>query len=480
MLLTMPRAAAHLENTAGWRLEHSYAQLPDCFFEPVEPTAVREPKLVILNEALAAEMGLDAEALQQQVEVFSGNALPPGASPISQAYAGHQYGHFTMLGDGRAILLGEHRTPTGKLVDIQLKGSGPTPYSRRGDGRAALGPMLREYLISEAMHALGIPTTRSLAIVSTGEPVYRQSGAQPGAILTRIATSHLRIGTFEYAATQNEAPTLLRYAIARHAPQLREAPQPTLAFLNEVIERQASLLAQWMSIGFIHGVMNTDNTTISGETIDYGPCAYMDTFDPQTVFSSIDRHGRYAYSHQPPIVQWNLARLAEALLPQLHKDEKTAIDLANEAIEAFQPRYQHHWLQRLRAKLGLFHAEEEDAQLIDTLLNWMHSEKADFTNTFADLSRVTDAAWQQRWQARLARQPQSPAEATAHRQRSNPQVIPRNHRVEEVLTAAEHGDLRPFHQLLAILQSPYHLPASHHDYRQPSVPDTSYRTFCGT
>jgi uncharacterized protein YdiU (UPF0061 family) len=492
--------------TGGWRLEHSYSSLPAMLHVAVEPTPVRAPRLVVLNRILAAELGLDADALADEdgASLLGGNRLPPGAAPLAQAYAGHQYGHFTTLGDGRAILLGEQITPAGERFDIQLKGSGPTPFSRRGDGRAALGPMLREYLISEAMQALGIPTTRSLAVVATGESVWRQT-AQPGAVLTRVASSHLRVGTFEWAAAHRDEAALRAltdYALRLHYPERAEAENPALALLTGVVARQASLIAQWMLVGFVHGVMNTDNMAISGETIDYGPCAFMDAYDPATVFSSIDRHGRYAYGNQPAIAQWNLARLAEALLPLLAPVEQTAIEQAKEVLEGFGPQFQGHLLAGMRRKLGLFTEEAEDAALIEELLGWMTKAKADFTNTFVALSAdgmVTSAQtlggrpgadsaliaefdqWSRRWRERVGRQSQSAEESLQLRRANNPAVIPRNHRVEAALASAEQGDLAPMEQLLAVLATPYdHERRYAAEDRLPVEGGEPYRTFCGT
>jgi uncharacterized protein YdiU (UPF0061 family) len=447
--------------------------------------------MVVLNRALARSLGLDAEALGSAAALFAGNELPPGAQPIAQAYAGHQYGHFTMLGDGRAILLGEQLTPSGERFDIQLKGPGPTPFSRRGDGRAALGPMLREYIISEAMHALGIPTTRSLAVVTTGETVYRETPL-PGAVLTRVAASHIRVGTFEYAAARGDnqdLKALADYTLWRHYPDLKEAAAPYLALLEAIIERQAALIAQWQMVGFVHGVKNTDNMALSGETIDYGPCAFMDAYDPATVFSSIDHHGRYAYDRQPPITQWNLARLAEALLPLLHEEEASAIEIASNAISRFETSFKDHWLNGMRAKLGLFTGESEDATLIQSLLDWMLQAKADFTNTFRALSTPSSASlsqdpgfteWHRAWQDRLSRQPQSAEEVAESMRRRNPAVIPRNHKVEEALAAAVHdADLSAMNRLLDVLASPYDHNRDIAEFAAPSDSE-SYRTFCGT
>ena len=488
-------AKAKAPGAGGWRLEHSYAQLPRLLHVAVGPTAVRAPRVVVWNRRLAEELGLAAAAWASAerasgaaAEIFSGNVLPPGAVPLAQAYAGHQYGHFTTLGDGRAILLGEQITPRGERWDVQLKGAGPTPYSRSGDGRATLGAMLREYVVSEAMHAMGIPTTRSLAVVATGEEIWRQDGARPGAVLTRVAASHIRVGTFEWVAARRDEGALralVAHTLQRHYPELAGAENPPFALLGAVIERQARLIAQWMSVGFVHGVMNTDNMALSGETIDYGPCAFMEAYDPATVFSSIDRHGRYAYGNQPQIAQWNLARLAEALLSVLHPQEEAAIALANQALGGFGERYQRHWLAGMRRKLGLFNEEPEDGALIESLLTWMHATKADYTNSFADLERVAPTAWAERWQARLARQSQSLEEAMRRRCANCPAVIPRNHRVEEALAAAEQGDVGVLERLLAVLAAPYDYAraraADVAEYRVPA-PDggEAYRTFCGT
>ncbi|MER0204035.1 MAG: YdiU family protein [Nitrosomonas sp.] len=484
-------------DNVGWRFDNSYARLPDYFYAPVHPMPVRAPRTILLNHALAESLGLNLRALtaDQAALLFAGNALPDATQPVAQAYAGHQFGHFTMLGDGRAILLGEHLTPAGERFDIQLKGSGQTPFSRRGDGRAALAPMLREYIISEAMHALNIPTTRSLAVVTTGEPVVRET-VLPGAILTRVASSHIRVGTFEYAAGQGDVKaikTLADYVIQRHYRALADIDNPYLALLHQVIERQAALVAQWLLVGFIHGVMNTDNMSISGETIDYGPCAFMDAYDPHTVFSSIDRSGRYRFSNQPVMAQWNLARLAETLLPLIDPVPEKAVTLAEEAIHAFPRIYQAQWLNGMRKKLGLFTEETEDAELIAALLAWMHEHKTDYTNTFRALAAESlpedavfqDAgfvAWHTFWQARLARQSNSREMSLQLMQAHNPAVIPRNHRVEEALSAAsEHGDYTMLQQLLAALANPFaDLPEYYH-YRTPPAPsERVYQTFCGT
>lgn len=479
----------------GWRLDHSYAQLPPLFHSAVAPTPVRAPQLAVFNRPLAAALGLDPAALgsAESAAIFAGNRLPPGALPLAQAYAGHQFGHFTTLGDGRAILLGEQLTPAGARFDIQLKGAGPTPYSRRGDGRAALGPMLREYVISEAMHALGIPTTRSLAVAATGEAVVRDR-PQPGAVLTRVAASHLRVGTFQWAASTGDPAALgalADYTLRRHFPERAGEANVARALLTAVIARQAPLVAQWMLVGFVHGVMNTDNLALSGETIDYGPCAFMDAYDPATVFSSIDGRGRYAYGNQPAIAQWNLTRFAETLLPLVDANEGEAIAFATEALHDFAHQYERHWLDGMRRKLGLFNAEAEDRALVDALLAWMQKAKADFTNTFAGLAtglaaddpRRADAAfaeWHDRWQARLGRQSEALTQAEALRRRHNPAVIPRNHLVEDALAAAELGNLAVMERLLEVLTSPYDRDRVAPEYCQPGPGGELYQTFCGT
>jgi len=495
--MTTSASSPVVPHAGGWRLDHSYAQLPARFFAKVPPTPVASPRLVLFNSPLAEELGLDAAMLAQPANAgwFAGNVLPPGASPIAQAYAGHQFGNFVVLGDGRAILLGEQITPRGKRYDIQLKGSGRTPCSRGGDGRAALGPMLREYIISEAMHALGIPTTRSLAVATTGEPVLRETPL-PGAVLTRVAASHLRVGTVEWAAATGE-PEALRaladYTLQRHYPELMQAEQPYAVLLQAILERQAALIARWQHVGFIHGVMNTDNMALSGETIDYGPCAFMDAYHPATVFSSIDHHGRYAYANQPDIAHWNLTRLASALLPLLHIDEEEAVAVANGVLRTFPEIFRAHWLAGLRAKLGLFNEEPGDAELGENLFAVMQEHEADFTNTFRDLSgdAMTDAtlaasaefqAWHIRWQERLGRQPQSRDEACALMRRHNPAFIPRNHKVEEALAAATlHDDLTVLEKLINVLAQPYAYDRQMPEFCTPPASGAcAYQTFCGT
>lgn len=482
---------------AGWNFDNSYARLPESLFSTISPNPVRSPNMIILNEPLAATLGLNVQALQSEdgVAVLAGNQIPEGGLPLAQAYAGHQFGHFNRLGDGRAMLIGEQITPQGDRVDLQLKGSGRTPYSRGGDGRAALGPMLREYIISEAMHALGIATTRSLAVVTTGESTIRETEL-PGAIMTRVAASHLRVGTFQYAAALgnvDDLRALADYTLQRHFPEADVKDNRYLVLLQEVIKAQAILIAQWQLVGFIHGVMNTDNMALSGETIDYGPCAFMDAYDPATVFSSIDVKGRYAYGNQPNIAAWNLARFAESLLPLLHDDEEQAITLAEDAISEFVELFHHHWLAGMRVKLGIFNEEPQDESLIEDLLSMMKKYEADYTNTFRALSshNLEDTVlygnpdfnqWQELWQARLSRQQEPQATAYELMRSSNPAIIPRNHRVEEALEAAvKHGDYSVMERLLAVLSSPYAHSAEQADYC--TLPESStlpYQTYCGT
>jgi len=492
----------------SWNLEDTYTSLPQIFYRYHSPAAALNPQMVIYNHELARDLGLNPNNPCEKI--FSGTALPPGAKPICQAYAGYQFGHFAMLGDGRAVLLGEQITPTGNRFDVQLKGAGPTPFSRGGDGYAALLPMLREYIISEAMFHLGIPTTRSLAVTLTGKPVIREKKLS-GAVLTRIAGSHIRVGTFNYAAafgTAEDVRALADYSIWRHFPWIaehgewREAAVPSsklsgryILFFREVAARQAALIAGWQLIGFVHGVMNTDNMSICGETIDYGPCAFMDTYDPDTVFSSIDATGRYAYKNQPVIGAWNLSRFAEVLLPLFHENEDEAIELAKHEIERYRDVYQKTWLNGMRAKLGIDGESTEDAGIADELLALMHEHKLDYTNTFLALTHAGEkagmpsessglatkmplpkmpdfTAWQKKWLARRGELHNAPV------MNANPAVIPRNHRVEEALAAAGHGDFSVMHDLLAALRQPYE---ESDMYSQPPGADScSYKTFCGT
>ena len=481
----------------GWNLDNSYARLPNLFYSSLKPTSVSSPKLIIFNYPLARSLGLNVQTLlsNEGIEVLSGNQIPEGALPIAQAYAGHQYGHFTMLGDGRALLLGEQITPQSKRVDIQLKGSGETPYSRNGDGRATLGPMLREYIISEAMHALGIETTRSLAVVTTGESIIREK-VLPGAILTRVASSHIRVGTFQYIANWgavDDLRALADYTINRHFPVIEEVENRYIYLLNEVIKRQAKLIAKWQLVGFIHGVMNTDNMTISGETIDYGPCAFMDTYDTETVYSSIDTYGRYAYGNQPKIAEWNLARFAETLLPLLHDNKEQAVKIAQDALLEFNEGYHKNWLNGMIAKLGIFNEEKEDKSLIDGLLSIMQKYHADYTNTFRALTfdkpedtvlfgTTEFSQWYEQWKMRLSRQQESKTSSHLLMRNFNPAVIPRNHRVEESLEAAvENNDYSVMEKLLDVLSNPYAHTAEQAEYNiLPDISNKTYKTFCGT
>ncbi|MCD5414359.1 MAG: YdiU family protein [Clostridiales bacterium] len=482
---------------AGWKLENSYSRLPKSFFSSLKPTPVRSPKLIILNHPLSKDLGLSIEALKSDdgVSVLAGNQIPEGAFPLAQAYAGHQFGYFNMLGDGRAILLGEQETPLGERLDIQLKGSGKTPYSRGGDGRATLGPMLREYIISEAMHALGIASSRSLAVVSTGESITRET-LQPGAVLTRIASSHLRVGTFQYVSqwgTVEELRTLADYTLQRHFPGVEGYENKYVFLLREVIKRQASLIAKWQLVGFVHGVMNTDNMAISGETIDYGPCAFMDSYNEETVFSSIDKHGRYAYGNQPKIAAWNLARFAETVLPLLHANQTEAVKMAQSAIEEFTDMYNNYWIDGMRKKLGIFNKEEQDKSMIEKLLSMMQKYKADYTNTFCSLTiyelkdiatfKTTEfAKWKKLWQARLERQKETKSSTHELMRKNNPALIPRNHRVEEALEAAvKQEDYSVMESLLDVLSNPYDHSKEQSDYSTVVAPSNlPYRTFCGT
>ena len=480
--------------TIGWHFDNTYSKLSNTFKEDIKPTPVHDPELVILNEQLAADLNLDFSKIKDKdlSFLFSGNSLPDGSNTIAQAYAGHQFGHFTMLGDGRAVLLGEHLSNKNKRFDIQFKGSGRTSFSRGGDGRAALGPMLREYIISEAINALNIPTTRSLAVVKTGEKVVRENLLE-GAILTRVASSHIRVGTFQYiAARQNieDLKTLVDYTIERHYPQIKSSKTKALDLLNLVMEKQCQLVVDWMRVGFIHGVMNTDNMTISGETIDYGPCAFMDQYHPKTVFSSIDKLGRYAYSNQPPITKWNLTRFAECLIPLIDKNEDAAIKIATDIIDNFQNIYEKKWLNMMRNKLGLFGEDNYDLKLINNLLNWMETNQADFTNTFCylmDINLNNDEkyrdqnfiSWFKDWEKRILIKNESKENSINLMKKNNPIVIPRNHKVEEALEAANNNDLQAMNALLSILKKPYSKQKNIENYQSPSnIKD--YQTFCGT
>ena len=478
----------------GSHLEKTYLTLPSPFYTINKPDKVVNPHMVICNYTLAESLGLKLsnEYEQSLLEACSGN-LQGDITSFSQAYAGHQFGHFTLLGDGRAHVLGEYISPQGMRYDIQLKGSGRTPYSRGGDGKAALGPMLREYIISEAMAHLGVPTTRSLAVVASGEDVIRERDL-PGGILTRLALSHIRVGTFEFAASQNNSDylaALVDYVVQRHYPELMQGENKALDLIQIVIEKQIDTIVEWMRIGFIHGVMNTDNMSITGETIDYGPCAFMDTYNPNKVFSSIDHHGRYAFANQPRIAQWNLARFAETLLPLIDQNEKKAIERASTLVSQFSSRYQEKWYAMMRKKLGLSSKEEHDRKLIKDLLDWMFSQDMDYTNTFKDLTyeknglsgryeQKTFIEWHKQWLSRRSKGV-SDEEAITLMKRSNPVVIPRNHRVESVIDAANNGDYHLCKQLLEVLEKPYENHEKWRNYQNPPNPDEQiYQTFCGT
>ncbi|MBP0464561.1 YdiU family protein [Roseomonas sp. PWR1] len=493
-----PRAAG-----LGPAFDNSYARLPERLFARLPPTPVKAPRLVRLNLGLARDLGLDAGWLASEdgVAMLAGNRMPEGAEPIAQAYAGHQFGHFSpSLGDGRAILLGEVVTPAGLRRDIQLKGSGPTPWSRRGDGRAAIGPVLREYVVSEAMAAFGVPTTRSLAAVATGEWVFRED-AVPGGVLTRVASSHLRVGTFQYFAARRDMDAvraLVDHAIARHDPAAGEAPNPALALLEGVVARQAALVARWLALGFVHGVMNTDNCAISGETIDYGPCAFMEAYHPETVFSSIDHQGRYAYGNQPGIAHWNLARLAECLLPLIDAEEEAAMEAAKAALAGFAPRFGVAYRAAMARKIGLPQARPEDEALIEDLLRRMMEAEADFTLTFRRLADAIDGdaapvralfadpaafdGWAEGWRARLAQDGMAPAARAAAMRAENPLYIPRNHLVEEAIAAAvERDDFAPFETLVDVLARPFEEQPGRERFAAPARPEERVtRTFCGT
>ncbi len=482
--------------TSPFRFEHSYQTLGDNFLERRDPEPAKDPRVVLFNQGLAATLGLDTDAVSESewANYLSGSVLPPGSSPIAQAYAGHQFGGFTILGDGRAILLGEHITPDGKRVDVQLKGSGITRYSRRGDGRATLRAMLREYLISEAIHQLGIPSTRSLAVTTTGLPVYRER-VHEGAVLTRIAASHIRVGTFEYVKHALDDAALRRmvsYTLQRHYPDIPEGPNPGLTLLDAVMEKQLDLIVHWMRVGFIHGVMNTDNMSMAGETIDYGPCAFMNAYRPGTVFSSIDTHGRYAYANQPPVAQWNLAVLAGTLLTLIDSSEDTAVKRAQLLLNSFPERYLSKWQQMMNAKLGLTDVRPEDRSLVDDLLSWMDARGADHTQTFLALEMEGTLVqrhpedtqlreWIIRWERRIEEQAGGKQAGYASMRSSNPAFIPRNHLVEQALDQAEKGEWDAFHALLDMVADPYD--RSLVDHGTTIVPpghDDHYQTFCGT
>ena len=477
---------------SGWNLQSSYTQISDKLFSELKPDAVTNPSTVIVNNELAEKLGLNLKGISEKdlSNLFSGNQLPHGAKPFAQAYAGHQFGQFTILGDGRAHIVGEQVTPDGEIFDIQYKGSGRTPYSRGGDGKAALGPMLREYLISEAMYYLGIPTTRSLAVVETGEKVYREVPLK-GSILTRVASSHIRIGTFQFLAAHKDyegMKSLLDFSIKRHFSNLKFSENLAIEFIKAVMQKQINLIVEWMRVGFIHGVMNTDNSTISGETIDYGPCAFMDHYDANTVFSSIDTQGRYSFANQPSIIQWNLVRLAECLLPLIDKDEKRSIEIAQNLINTFSSLFKDKWLQMMKKKLGIKDQSEDDEELINNLIKWMQQKKPDFTNTFCNLMNYDHASdkefeddkfnnWKREWKERVKNK-----EYLEVMMSCNPILIPRNYLVEEALSEAEtDGKLDKFNELNKIISSPYQLKKVNIKYLEtPSKTNIPYKTFCGT
>ena len=477
---------------SGWNLQSSYTQISDKLFSELKPDAVTNPSTVIVNNELAEKLGLNLKGISEEdlSNLFSGNSLPHGSKPFAQAYAGHQFGQFTILGDGRAHIVGEQVTPDGEIFDIQYKGSGRTPYSRGGDGKAALGPMLREYLISEAMYFLGIPTTRSLAVVETGEKVYREVPLK-GSILTRVASSHIRIGTFQFLAAHKDyegMKSLLDFSIKRHFSNLKFSENLAIEFIKAVMQKQINLIVEWMRVGFIHGVMNTDNSTISGETIDYGPCAFMDHYDANTVFSSIDTQGRYSFANQPSIIQWNLVRLAECLLPLIDKDEKRSIETAQNLINTFSSLFKDKWLQMMKKKLGIKDQSEDDEELINNLIKWMQQKKPDFTNTFCNLMNYDHADdeefeddefnnWKREWKKRVESK-----EYIDVMMSCNPTLIPRNYLVEEALSEAEtDGKFDKFNELNEIISSPYQLKKVNIKYLEtPSKTNIPYKTFCGT
>ena len=479
---------------AGWSFDNTYAKLPNDLLVKQAPTPVKSPELIILNKRLSKDLNLNFTNIGKKnlSQLFSGNLLPTGSESIAQAYAGHQFGHFTMLGDGRAVLMGEHLLKNGDRYDIQFKGSGKTPFSRSGDGRAALGPMLREYIISEAMHKLGVATTRSLAVVKTGENVIRETHL-PGAVLTRIAASHIRVGTFQYiAATQKKEnlKILFNYVIDRHYPNIKNSKNQALDLLKTVMNLQINLIIDWMRIGFIHGVMNTDNVSICGETIDYGPCAFMDTYNPETVFSSIDQQGRYSFSNQPKVIKWNLARFAECIITLIDDNKDKAVEIATETINTFEEIYEEKWLNMMRDKLGLFGEDINDQILILELLKWMSNNKTDYTNTFCFLMNEQFSnkeiyndknflIWKEKWNNRLKLNNNSQEKYLKLMHSVNPLVIPRNHKVEEALKAANDNDIKPMNDLIKILEKPYETQEKISEYQFPDN-DNEYQTFCGT
>jgi len=484
-----------MKNYINWNFDNTYSRLPEIFRENIKPVSVKNPELILLNENLAKSLNLEFSNINKSKlsALFAGNELPEKSNSIAQAYAGHQFGHFTMLGDGRAVLIGEHLTKTKDRYDIQFKGSGKTAFSRNGDGRAALGPMLREYIISEAMYNLKIPTTRSLAVVKTGEDVIRDTTLD-GGILTRVASSHIRVGTFQYIAARNkkdELELLINYVIKRHYQEIEKSKNKVVELLNKVLDKQIDLVIHWMRVGFVHGVMNTDNMSIAGETIDYGPCAFMDIYDPKTVFSSIDKMGRYAYCNQPIITKWNLARFAECLVPFIDDDQNKAVELASEIINSFEKKYEKKWLKMMRDKLGLIGENEKDKSLIIDLLTWMHKNKADYTNTFCHLmgEKIIEdkkyenkdfIIWKETWKKRLLYKKNTPDKFNKLMRSVNPLIIPRNHLVENSLKETEQNNLKPINRLLEILKKPYTRQENITDFQRPLSSNEKYQTFCGT
>ncbi len=486
-----------IKKDLGWRFENSYVELPNTLLSKLKPTPVKYPELIIFNYELSKALGLDISGVSENelASIFSGNELPTGSETIAQAYAGHQFGHFTILGDGRALMLGEHITKDNKRLDIQFKGSGLTPYSRNADGRASLDSMLREYLISECVYNLGIPTTRSLSVVKTGENVIRETNLD-GGILTRVASSHIRVGTFQFALVsqnQQNLKPLFDYTIKRHYPNLINSTSAPLKFLENVLDKQIDLICNWMRVGFIHGVMNTDNMTISGETIDYGPCAFMDRYDPNTVFSSIDNYGRYSFFNQPRIAKWNLERFAESLLPLISKDSEKSIEKATEVLEEFSDKYKKKWLTMMKGKLGLFGDEKHDEQLIFDLLNWMHKNEVDYTNTFChlmnELSNDNEVyrdkyfiEWRKKWKDRTELNNAFANKSLEMMKVSNPLVIPRNHLVEDVLKdATKNQDLFKMRELLSVVRKPReHMNLLRKYQSLPKKESKKYVTYCGT
>ena len=484
------------KNKIDWKFENSYLQLPKDMQSKQLPEKVKNPKIVLVNHSLSNELGINLSNLDLEylASVFSGNQLPAGSDAIAMAYAGHQFGHFTILGDGRAILIGEHINNKKQRYEIQFKGSGKTEFSRNGDGKAALGPMLREYIISEAMYHLNIPTTRSLAVVKTDDKVIRETELTR-AILTRVASSHIRVGTFQYFAYKKEdegLKSLVNYSINKHYPEIKNNENIYIDLIDRLMDKQIDLVVNWMRVGFIHGVMNTDNMALSGETIDYGPCAFMDKYDPKTVFSSIDHFGRYAYYNQPSITKWNLARFAECLIPFLDTNKDEAIKIATNKINEFDKKYEKKWLKMMSDKIGLLDTEKEDEVLILDLLQWMHSNKADYTNTFYNLinekifnNQVYDNAdfltWKDRWKMRLSKYKNKMDKVEEKMKFSNPIIIPRNYKVEEALSAAESGDMSLVEILLKALEKPYENNSNLKDFQTTEKLNKSgYKTYCGT